>query len=78
MKTPLAILQCLISLAAFCIGCFFALKPMRTIELQKGFYARINWRIEPISLEKELRNTRLMGFFLIALSLASAVFVFLK
>jgi hypothetical protein len=37
------------------------IKPEFDIEIQRRFYARINWRIEPVSLEKELRNTRLMG-----------------
>ena len=40
-------------------------------EIQRRFYARINWRIEPISFEKEMRNTRLMGvFFVIAIVIA--------
>ena len=50
------------------------LKPARTIEAQRRFYLRINWRIEPVSMRKEIRNTKLMGVFLIILALAGAVF----
>ncbi len=47
------------------MGVFLVLRPARTIEMQKRFYEKINWRVEPISMTKELRNTRLMGVFLI-------------
>ncbi len=50
---------------SFVSGLFLALKPRQAIELQKKFYTKINWNIEPISLGKEIRNTRLMGLFLI-------------
>jgi hypothetical protein len=55
----------LISLISLAIGLFLLLKPSSAIELQRRFYALINWRIEPISMPKEIRNTRLMGLFLI-------------
>ncbi|MEK6563652.1 MAG: hypothetical protein AABZ65_01325 [Candidatus Omnitrophota bacterium] len=35
---------------------------------------RINWRIEPVSMPKEIRNTKLMGVFLIIAALAGSVF----
>ena len=47
------------------VGLFVALRPEKTIEIQQKFYAKINWRIEPISMSKEIRNTRLMGLFLV-------------
>ena len=50
---------------ALSLGLFIFLKPQQTFIIQKKFYECINWRIEPISFEKELRNTRLMGLFLI-------------
>jgi len=63
----------LLGLAA---GIFLVKKPQASIEIQKRFYAGINWKIEPISMPKEMRNTRLMGLFLIALSLAILYLVF--
>jgi hypothetical protein len=62
-----------ISVAGIIIGIFLTLNPARAIELQRRFYLLINWKIEPVSMEKELRNTRLMGLFLIGLS----IFIFI-
>jgi len=55
----------LISLISIIIGLFLFFRPALAIEMQKKFYAKINWRIEPISLKKEIRNTKIMGLFLI-------------
>ncbi len=43
--------------------------PLQVIRLQQQFYACINWRMEPISMDKEILNTRLMGCFLLATTL---------
>jgi hypothetical protein len=57
-------------------GLFLFLNPALAIEVQRKFYKRINWRIEPISMQKEIRNTKIMGLFLIALTLLIVVYVF--
>ena len=54
-----------VSAGAFLLGLFIYLRPLKVFDIQKNFYAMINWRIEPISMEKEIRNTRIMGVFLI-------------
>jgi hypothetical protein len=51
------------------------LKPDLAIEMQRKFYATINWRIEPISMQKELRNTKIMGIFLIVFALSTLLFI---
>ncbi len=58
-------LQILITTAAVILGAFIYVRPLTVIELQKQFYRLINWRIEPISMEKEIRNTKYMGIFLL-------------
>lgn len=63
------------SAVGLCIGFVLAFKPKLAIEIQRRFYEKINWRIEPISMSKEIRNTRLMGGFLIILSVATLVYV---
>lgn len=63
---------------AFFIGLLLAIRPRQAIELQKKFYAKINWKIEPISLEKEIRNTRIMGLSLIVLAIVGIIFVLNK
>jgi len=65
----------LFSIFGIAIGFFLTFNPQLAIELQRRFYARINWQIEPISMSKEIRNTRLMGVFLILLGIATLVFL---
>ena len=60
------------------IGLFVFFKPELTIEIQRKFYERINWRIEPITMQKEIRNTRIMGVFLIAVAIAMIICYYLR
>lgn len=51
---------------------FFCLKyPAKIINFQQNFYARINWRIEPISMEREIKNTKNMGVFMLVCGILS-------
>lgn len=59
----------LISAVIFAIGVFIFLKPASAIKLQIKFYEKINWRIEPVNMRKEVRNTRLMGLFMMILAI---------
>lgn len=65
-------------LSGFFAGLLLAAKPRLAIELQKIFYAKINWRMEPISMEKEIRNTRIMGIFLIIVTVIGTVIALLR
>lgn len=65
----------LTTLIGFAIGIFLFFRPAAMIEIQRKFYAKINWRIEPISMNKELRNTKIMGLGLVILALAASVFL---
>ncbi len=73
MKVLLSLFLILISVGSIAIGLFLFLKPSLAIDLQKKFYEKINWRIEPISMPKEIRNTRIMGLFLIIAALATVL-----
>ena len=53
------------------IGVFLCLKPALAIKIQIKFYEKINWRMEPVSMEKEIRNTRIMGLFLFGVALGT-------
>lgn len=59
-------------------GVFLVLRPRLAINLQIDFYKRINWKMEPISMEKEIRNTRAIGLLLIVLTLATALIMVSK
>jgi hypothetical protein len=78
MTLPLLPVIVLLSLLGVVVGLFFVFKPATCIEMQKRFYARINWRMEPISLEKEIRNTRVMGWLLMVLSFTTLLLVIMK
>lgn len=56
------------------LGFFLFLRPMEAIDMQKKFYEKINWRIEPVSLEKEIKNTKIMGVLLLVVTLAVAIY----
>ena len=56
-------------------GIFLILKPEKTIKIQIKFYALINWRMEPLSWEKEKRNTRWMGMLLIGVTLGTIFYL---
>lgn len=60
----------LFSLSGIVIGIFLFLKPALSIELQRRFYTKINWRLKPISLTKEIINTKVMGLFLVLVSIS--------
>lgn len=75
---PMSPILILFSLIGLGIGIFMIINPALAIEIQRRFYAEINWKIEPISLSKEIRNTRAMGWFLIMLSVATLFFVLTK
>ena len=72
----MCILPVTIIFASFFFGIFVFFKPSSTIELQRRFYEKINWRIEPISMAKEIRNTKIMGFFVVIFCIAMAIFYF--
>lgn len=65
----------LFSLIGLGIGVFMVIRPALAIEIQRRFYEKINWRIEPISMPREIRNTRIMGYFLVLLLIALLFFI---
>lgn len=63
-----------VSLPCLLFGLFLCCRPILAIEVQKKFYAKINWRMEPIDLPKEIRNTKIMGCSLVIFVLAVVLF----
>jgi len=64
----------LLILTGLIVGLFLFLNPTAAIEIQKNFYARINWMIKPISMSKEIRNTKIMGLCLLVIGFATLVY----
>lgn len=65
----------IISVISILIGLFLFFKPSLAIEIQRRFYEKINWRIEPVSMIKEIINTKIMGLFLIVLFLVTIAYI---
>ena len=66
--------QFTIASIAIIVGTLIAWKPRKAIDFQIAFYRLINWKMEPISMEKEVRNTRIMG----AIVLAAGILAFIR
>ena len=70
-RSPMALLfpfLILIWLVSLGLGLFLIFKPDRAIDIQKNFYYKINWRMEPVDMALERRNTRIMGTMVIAVA----------
>ena len=63
---------------ALIFGFFLIRFPLSAFEVQRRFYRMINWDIKPVSVEKEIRNTKLMGAFLIAVTVGICLLKWLR
>jgi len=59
-------------------GALVAWKPREVIDMQIALYRAFNWRLEPISMEKEIRNTRIMGLAAFIMGMISVVSIVIK
>lgn len=76
MVCPFCI-QLSITVIAIVFGALVAWKPKKTIEIQIALYRPFNWKLEPISMEKEIKNTRIMGLIVLILGIISLIYIFL-
>lgn len=63
---------------AIVFGALVAWKPKKTIDIQTALYRPFNWKLEPISMEKEIKNTRIMGLTVLILGTLSLIYILLK
>jgi hypothetical protein len=63
---------------AIVFGALISWKPKKTIDIQMALYRPFNWKLEPISMEKEIRNTRIMGLIVLILGILSFIHILLK
>jgi hypothetical protein len=68
----------LIALVSTAFGAFLIRSPLAAFEWQRRFYRLINWDIKPISVEKEVRNTKWMGWFLIIITVVTVIYQCVK
>lgn len=58
---------------AIIFGSLIAWKPRKAIDLQIALYRPFNWKLEPISMKKEVRNTRIMGLAVVVVGIFSFI-----
>ena len=68
-------IKTLTAILAFLNGLICFLNPKLAIKIQQRFYENINWKIEPIDIGKELRNTRVMGLISLVLAIALTIYI---
>ena len=61
----------MVAIFSVLLGVFLMAVPKQVIEAQIIFYRWINWRMEPVSWEKEIRNTRIMGVMALVAGVAT-------
>jgi len=71
-------IQLTIVVLATVFGALVTWNPKKTIDIQIAIYRPFNWKIEPISMEKEIRNTRIMGLTVLILGILSLAYTLLK
>lgn len=69
-------MELIIGIFSLLFGLILMLKPSDCIKMQQDFYAQINWKIEPIDYNKEVKNTRIMGSIDIILGLGLLIILF--
>lgn len=67
-----------LAVAGVAVGILSAGWPGRSIGLYQWIMERFNWRMAPIDLAREIRNTRVLGVLLTVLSLALFAAFFLR
>jgi len=62
---------------AIVFGALVVWKPKKTIDIQTALYRPFNWKLEPISMEREIKNTRIMGMTVLILGVISLIYILL-
>ncbi|MDD3274997.1 MAG: hypothetical protein PHQ84_04455 [Candidatus Omnitrophica bacterium] len=57
------------------VGLLVFFYPVSVMRMQVKFYEMINWRIEPISLQKEFKRTKYSGLYLVVLCLFASLYI---
>jgi hypothetical protein len=56
-------------------GALVTLMPRRVIDLQAALYRSANWKLEPIDMAREVRNTRIMGLVVLVLGVLALGYI---
>jgi hypothetical protein len=75
MELPFLLIFLSFIILGLSIALLLLIKPFLAIEMQRRFYEKINWKIEPISVEKERRNTQIMGLILLLILVTAFIII---
>jgi len=67
--------QLTVVVMAIVFGALIAWKPKKAIDIQIALYRPFNWKIEPISMEREIKNTRTMGLTVLILGILALIYI---
>ncbi|PIU39973.1 MAG: hypothetical protein COT00_04130 [Candidatus Omnitrophica bacterium CG07_land_8_20_14_0_80_50_8] len=70
-------LRLTVTVVAMALGAVVVWQPRKIIDMQIAAYRLINWKMEPISMEKEIRNTRIMGLAVLILGVFAFITIWL-
>ncbi len=68
----------LIAIGSVLVGAYIIRSPRKAIEKQIDLYHAINWKMEPLSWDREIRNTTVMGWTALLSGIAAFVLVVLQ
>lgn len=72
------LMEVVTAILALLNGAICFINPALAIKIQQKFYEKINWKIEPVNLSKELKNTRIMGLISLMLAVLILIQIFKK
>ena len=71
-------MQLTIAVIVIVFGALVAWKPKKVIDIQTAIYRPFNWKLEPINMEKEIKNTRIMGLVVMILGIVGLVYIVIR
>ena len=75
---PTLLLQLVAVAIVLALGFWYFRQPKKVIKAQQDFYLLFNWKLEPVSMKKEIQNTRFMGKLLMVLAVISFICIIFR
>ena len=70
-------IQIALIVIAMAVSALYMRSPRKMLDVDMAFYRSFNWKIEPISMEKAIKNTRNMGIAIFMFGLVSLIGILL-
>ncbi|MBI4430838.1 MAG: hypothetical protein HY587_03900 [Candidatus Omnitrophica bacterium] len=70
-------IQMALAIFSVILGSWLFFFPRQAIDFQIAFYHCINWIMQPVSMEREIRNTKCMGGGTLILGISGILYLLL-